>query len=316
MTEATANHTSKRRPRFTRTKDAPRFQLTERDLAVVRNVARYRFLRSTHISQLLDASNKKIVERLSLLYHAGYLDRPRSQLQYHVRGGGSAPLVYALGNLGAQLLRSRGGAESLDVDWTQKNRESGREFILHTLATADLSVALAAACRGHSGLELQEADALLQSVPSETRSLPRPWAWRVHLQHDGVSIEIGVIPDLVFALILPDGRRRAFFVEIDRGTMPLERLRLTQTSVLRKLLAYRATHAQQLHTKRFGWKTYRTLLVTAGPARASNMRTLVLCTDALRSSPLFLFAEHAAVSSDKVLTSIWVDAQGKGHSLI
>jgi len=33
--------------------------------------------------------------------------------------------------------------------------------------------------------------------------------------------EIGLVPDLVFGLAVPDGSRHCFMVEIDRGTMPI-----------------------------------------------------------------------------------------------
>src|ERR1700728_4384896 len=107
----------RRRPRFARAATPPSFQITDRDAEIVRQVARHRFLRSTHISQLLNAPHKKILERLSPLYHAGYLDRPRAQLEYHVRGGGSAALVYALGDRGASLLVARDGCDNPQINW-------------------------------------------------------------------------------------------------------------------------------------------------------------------------------------------------------
>lgn len=306
----------RRRPRFARADTAPAFQITDRDTEIVRQVARHRFLRSTHVSQLVDAPHKKILERLSPLYHAGYLDRPRAQLEYHVRGGGSAPLVYALGNRGAQLLFARDGHDKTNIDWTHKNRETGREFILHTLAIADVSVALSVACRGRDAIALQGADQLLQSAPPETRSALKPWAWRVQVQHTGEFANIGILPDHVFALILPDGRRRAFFVECDRGTMPVERSTLGQTSMLRKFLAYEGTRKQGLHAQRFGWKAFRTLIVTTNEERAANMRALIARTPALNGSPLFLFADHAMLMGSDILAHEWSDASGKPHTLL
>jgi hypothetical protein len=307
--------TPRRRSRFTRAATPPSFQITERDLAIVRHVARHRFLRSTHISRLIDAPHKKILDRLTALYHAGYLDRPRAQLEYHVRGGGSAPLIYALGSRGAQLLCASDGYDKTNIDWAQKKRESGREFILHTLAIADVSVTFAVACR-EQGIEMQNADHLLRSAPPETQSAFRPWAWRVRAQHRGTVTEIGVMPDSVFALKLPDGRRRAFVVECDRGTMPVERAILEQTSMLRKFLAYESTRKQGLHTTRFGWKAFRTLIVTANEERASNIRALIERTPALKGSPLFLVAEHASLSTANILEKSWRDGAGTLHDLI
>ena len=312
----TSIRTLRRCPRFNRVEIQPAFQITERDVAIVREVARHRFLRSTHISQLLDAPHKKILERLTPLYHTGYLDRPRAQLEYHVCGGGSAPLVYALGNRGAELLFARDGYDKADIDWAHKNRKTGREFILHTPAIADVSVALSIACRGNGAIVLQRADQLLQSAPPETRSALRPWAWRVQVQHNGCTAEVGVLPDYVFALKLPDGRRRAFVVECDRGTMPVARTTLNQTSMLRKFLAYEGTRQQALHTRRYGWKAFRTLIVTPKPERATNMRALVERTSALKGSTLFLFADHASLTPATILGNAWIDSAGKFHSLI
>ncbi len=132
--------TTRRKRRFVR--DEPeRFQLTERDIALVRHVADHRFLRSTHLSKLCQASHAKVCRRLTHLFHAGYLDRPRAQFDHYREGGGSAPMVYALGNRGAQLLIER-GVDVADVDWARKNNLAGRQFILHALAVADVRVAL------------------------------------------------------------------------------------------------------------------------------------------------------------------------------
>lgn len=94
---------SRRKRRFVRETPDP-FQLTERDIAFVRLVAEHRFLRSTHLSDLCQAPHKKVCHRLTSLFHAGYLDRPRAQFEPFREGGGSAAMVYGLGNRGARLL--------------------------------------------------------------------------------------------------------------------------------------------------------------------------------------------------------------------
>ena len=201
------------------------------------------------------------------------------------------------------------------MDWAHKNRETGREFILHTLAIADVRVALALACR-RNGLELQHPDDLLKSVPAETRTARNPWAWRVRVQHNGQTTEVGVVPDYVFALGFPDGRRRAFVVECDRGTMPVARSTLDQTSMLRKFLAYEGTRKQGLHTQRFGWKAFRTLVITSTTERATNMRAAIDRVPCLKGTPLFLFADHASILAVDILGPSWSDANGTLHSLI
>ena len=194
----------RRRPRFSRVTQSIALQLTDRDVEIVRHVASHRFLRSSHLSTLLRASHQKISERLTALFHAGFLDRPRSQLQYHVRGGGSEYYVYALGTRGAHLLRECGASLSCTIDWTRKNRDATHQFLQHTLAVADVRVALAVACRERPGVVLRSAEDLLGDLPAQTRAARRPWSWRVSLQSDGGAHQLGVIPDYVFAIMLPE----------------------------------------------------------------------------------------------------------------
>ena len=104
-----------RRARFTRHAPEP-IQLTADDLAIIRHIAEHRFLRSTHVARLIPhRSYKKLVERLAALYHNGYLDRPRAQLDAYLTGG-SALMVYGLGTRGAQFLADYDGSVSSDLD--------------------------------------------------------------------------------------------------------------------------------------------------------------------------------------------------------
>jgi hypothetical protein len=313
---AIAIATPRRRPRFRRAVERPSFQLTDRDVEIVRHVAAHRFLRSTHLSRLLAAPHHKICERLTSLYHAGYLDRPRAQLEYYVPGGGSAPLIYALANSGARLLIERDYLKASDVDWTHKNQQAGRQFILHTLMVNDVRIALTLACRARSDIALKSPGDLLATLPDQTRADRNPWCLRVRVQHNGAVEEIGLLPDYVFALIMPDGRRRPYVVECDRGTMPVERSTLVQTSMLRKFLAYEAIRQQRLHTTRYGWTNFRVLTVTAGAERADTMCAIINRTPALKSSPLFLFAHHATLLQSDILSHPWHDPASEPHTMI
>src|SRR5260221_788336 len=111
-----------RRPRFRRASEPPAFRVTDDDVAMVRLLARHRFLRSTHIAALVGRSLDRTNDRLSRLFHAGYIDRPRAQLDYYPdRGGG--PMVYALADRGARLLVERDGSIFSNLEWSRKNRQ-------------------------------------------------------------------------------------------------------------------------------------------------------------------------------------------------
>src|SRR5580692_7731522 len=119
---------SSRRPRFRRASEPPAFRLTDDDVVIIRQLARHRFLRSTHIAALVGRSLDRTNDRLSRLFHAGYVDRPRAQLDRFPTSG-TAPMVYALADRGARLLCERNGLCCGTREWNRQNREAHRPFI-------------------------------------------------------------------------------------------------------------------------------------------------------------------------------------------
>src|SRR5438477_10699403 len=142
-----------RRPRFRRASEPPAFRLTDDDVEIVRQLARHRFLRSTHIAALVGRSLDRTNDRLSRLFHAAYLDRPRAQLDYYPTAG-SAPIAYALADRGARLLIERYGITFANVEWSRKNRAAGRPFIEHQLEIIDFYLALQLAARNRRDLRV------------------------------------------------------------------------------------------------------------------------------------------------------------------
>ena len=305
----------RRKRRFVRETPEP-FQLTERDVSLVGHVAHYRFLRSTHLSELCQAPHKKVCDRLTFLFHAGYLDRPRAQFEHYREGGGSSPMVYALANRGAQLLIERHGPDVPDVDWARKNDQAGRQFIQHTLAIAEVRVALQRAIRVRPGFQLLEPRQLLEMAPAETRRRERPWTLRAKVRHNDAAIEFGVAPDYAFAIQYPDGRFRAFLVECDRGTMPVDRANLQQTSLKRKFLAYTAAKRAGLHQHHFGWKTFRVLLVTTNAQRAGNALASIGEYVHDHGRGLFLIADRQSLATADIIAYPWRDALGQAKALV
>src|ERR1043166_6750671 len=222
---------SVRLPRFQRTPGIAPMQLTARDRDIIRHVHRHRFLRSSHIVALTNGSPQQTLRRLQLLFHHGYLERPRAQIDYFHRSG-SCPLVYGIGSKGASLLRREIAAQP--IDWQTKNRSIGRVFLEHAVLTADVMVAIELACR-HGRARVLSGDEL--PVPQATRQ-SESIQWSVNI---GNRMKLGIIPDRVFGLEFPgqpEDRRRAFyFLEADRATMPVVRQSLAQSSFYRKLLA-------------------------------------------------------------------------------
>lgn len=307
---------SERRPRFRRAAERPAFQLTDGDVAIVRLLARHRFLRSTHISALVGRSLDRTNDRLRGLFDTGYVDRPRAQLDYYPNG--SAPMVYALADRGARLLIDRDGVDFANVEWSRKNRRAGRPFIDHQLEIMDFYVALQCAIRNRVDVRLIHPDELVARFPDQSFNSNAPFTLRVRLSSHGVQQEIGVVPDLAFGLRYPDGSRRCYMVEIDRGTMPISRSDFHQTSFERKMRAYLAAYAAKQHERHFGWKTFRVLTVTTDQHRAGSMMKELRKLHVPHSpgTSLFFFSTRGELLASDPLVQGWQDGAGRAARLI
>ena len=312
------NPHSNRSPRFERTDVRP-IRITDRDVEILEYVFDHRFLSSRHITSLLGKGNSRqhLLRRLRLFFHHRYLDRPRAQIAYYRRGG-SRPMIYALGDRGADVLTEKLGVPRGKVRWQQKNRSVGRVFMEHTLKVADFMVELACACREHPTLSLIPEEELLEAAPESTRRKAaegdNPFYWRVQFGSGRRRADVGVIPDKVFALERSDrpaGENRSFFfLEVDRATMSVLTKNLSKSSIYKKLRGYLATWKGELHRERFGFENIRTLFVTTSADRAENFAHASGHAFADQRAPkrkgkIFLFAPQPALSRENVLTYGW-----------
>lgn len=306
-----------RRPRFRRAAEPLAFRLTDGDIEIVRLLALHRFLRSTHIAALVSRSLDRVNDRLLRLFHAGYVDRPRAQLDRYPDSG-STPMVYALANGGARLLAEHASLSFSASDWSRKNDTAGRPFVEHQLEIMDFYVALQIAARGCTDVTLIHPHELVAAFPEPPTQARDPFALRVKLTEGGAVHDIGLVPDLAFGLRFPDGSRRCFLVEIDRGTMPVSRSDIRQTSFARKMRAYLAAHAARLHEPRFGWKTFRVLTVTTEPDRRQSMIDAlgIVPAPSAPGAGLFWFTLRDELRSTNPLQAAWRDGSGRSVSLV
>jgi hypothetical protein len=133
------------------------------------------------------------------------------------------------------------------------------------------------------------------------------------------KVRLGLIPDRVFALDYTDEngeiRRAVFFLEADRGTMPVVRRSLSQTSFYRKLLAYEATWSQGVHRSRFGFNRFRVVTVTASAGRVASL--LETFAKLPRGHRLFLFADRRVLEQPlDLFAPVWRNGSGEPASLL
>jgi hypothetical protein len=182
----------------------------------------------------------------------------------------------------------------------------------------DFYVGVQMAARVRDDVQIIHADELVASFPDQSFSAGNPFSLQTRVNHHGTWFNVGIVPDLVFGLRFRDGSRRCFMVEIDRGTMPIARANLMQTSFERKMRAYLSAHAARQHERHFGWKTFRVLAVTTDATRVQSMQD-ALSRIHISHSPgpqLFLFATRDQLHINDPLLHSWISGDGRGISLV
>jgi DNA-binding Lrp family transcriptional regulator len=284
--------------------------LTARDAAILRAVNRHRFLRSHQIADLVGGSRQQVLRRLQTLYHHGYLERPRCQLDYYQHPG-SRSITYGLASRGAAHLRRADDIPFSRLDWTSRNRAVKRLFLEHALMVSDIMVALEIACRKRGDVRLLIEHEI--PLPAETRNQRAPFQWTV----TGSGKEkLGVIPDRAFALEFGDkGERILCFLEADRGTMPVERAKHDASSIARKLYAYALTWKAGIHRSRFGTSRVRVLTVTTSESRCESIRTAASAVSG--GHGIFLQTHITSdFSTETCLSSVWRNTADELVSLL
>jgi hypothetical protein len=143
--------------------------------------------------------------------------------------------------------------------------------------------------------------------------------WPVTFRYRDDRVEHWVKPDRFVGIAFSDRPAnrnvRNFSIEIDRGSMPLTATSLQKASILRKLLAYQATHNDDVLREIFGIEHAYTLFLACGRRRRDNMVTLareIVQSDRAAASMLFAVQPPApSVGDTPDLSALtWINGLG------
>jgi Replication-relaxation len=303
--------------RFVRPETLPEFRITPRNLALLSYVAKHRLISSDDLALLDGGSTQNVKRELRRLWAHGYLIRPESQLRA-VAVTGPQPMVCAMSNRGARLLREHGHLIDTEIDWSENSRRAGIAFIDHSVARSRFMVAIEVAQRDRNDVELLDAMEIVARAPDKTRHSKQPLKWTAMIPDErGGEVAASVIADDVFALVFDDGTASYFLVEIDRGQMPVRRhaesveemilgKRRLRTYYKHKLATYYHGWRQRRHVEQFGIDQVRVLTITTSPKRVETMLDAVREVTNGKGSDLFLFIDEEALRSKNPLDAVWI----------
>jgi hypothetical protein len=280
---------AKHRPRFRRAAvdERPAFRLTDRDRELLKIIYDYRFItapmlqdlappvaltenQQKALSKLLAAkkattpspepserpqrTKREILRRLQMLYHNGYVQRRKLSDR--------DPIVYSLGNLGADELTLHFGIDRQEIEWTTKNRESSERYMQHGLLVSRFRHALALALRDVADVHLAfwEPSGAFQAKVTYRDTVKTREGTHTAL------VERTIVPDGVFVVTAGD-KRIHYFLEADRSQMSNARF-------LKKLKAYYAFWATYVKDGKrpSPIKQMRVITLTISEARKDNLR--------------------------------------------
>lgn len=198
-----------------------------------------------------------------------------------------SPAVYVLGYQGVQLLTRKAGVpETICEQRRRRYLKLAVSFLSHELEISEFGCQLRVALNSQTDAELLEW--------THTGDICVRWAI------NEVVPDLSLIPDAGGSYRL--GRRQFnFFLEMDRGTETLERLRS-------KVDYYRVLKASDLFEKRTPRRSFRLLFVTSSRQRAMNISSHLRSVTDLK----IFIASLDRIDANMLSAAIWYKAGETG----
>jgi Replication-relaxation len=281
-----------KRQKFIRVGATDPLKLTLRDQEFLRAVYEFRFLNTEQLLALYDGSRRNITERLSRLYHHGYLDRPEVQKTKNLV---SSHIVYSLDRKGVDVL-SGDAKEREGILRRVREVNNTSALISHALMISQFRICLTLALKKYPDVKL-------------TR-----WVQgndlKVLLQQRGENAPL--VADAYFVLE-NDEFEYPCFLEADRATE-------TEARFVSKLQMYWRHNRERSFEPSLGVSHFRVLTITPNEKRAENLcRAAMEADDKREGSGLYLFLSEKKYSLTKpeaILSPIWASPKGEGRGII
>ncbi|MDX9859205.1 MAG: replication-relaxation family protein [candidate division Zixibacteria bacterium] len=154
---------------------------------------------------------KALYKRLRQLAKAKYLEPHQALARPMGRGFGGARIAYGLGRASAEAVAAQEGVTVAQVGEIVEANRVKAPFIQHALAVARFRVILELACQASGGK--------VRILFWEQGNVLQDWIWGE--DWEGEERKFSVYPDAFFGIEVEGKGRAHYFLELDRGTMPI-----------------------------------------------------------------------------------------------
>lgn len=259
-----------RRSRFKRTPTGKRLAPTDRDIAILQWLHRYRYLTATQLSAILKPrSDKRFIERLGDLFHeTGLINRPHAQWRsFDAR---YRPLTYELSPSGVALLERRDALSMRATTFSRRMRAGQVVQFNHAMMVVEALLAIELATIEAPDQRFVPVDEILERAPEQTRQVGNPLAIPVTLQPCAELPGLGqpwkthIIPDALYGIeYQTNGEKRYRFWALEcENTTPSRRSSVRHSSIARKRAAYDALIRSRAYRDHWGIPNLKLHLVS------------------------------------------------------
>ena len=267
-----------RRSRFKRTPTGKRLVRTDRDLAILQWLYRYRYLTATQLSAILKPrSNKRFIERLGDLFHeTALINRPPAQWRsFDAR---YRPITYELSPSGVALLEHRNALTKRATTFSRRAKAGRAIQFDHAMMVVEALLAVELATIAKLDQRFVPVDEILERAPEQTCRARNPLAIPVTLQPcadlPGLRKpwQTHIIPDALYGIeyqIDGDARYRFWALECE-NTTPKRRSLARNSSIARKHAAYDALLGSRVYRDHWGIPNLKLHLISREDIRRAT----------------------------------------------
>ncbi len=241
----------------------PNLTIRERDSEIIQIINEYRYLDFELLWRLLASkyserpkeyrigkdgkkrpkqygfTEQALRKRLMQLFNARYLNRQPIADEPIGRGYGSPRAIYSIGPKSADFISKLTGDSIEKIRSVIKSDKKQPFFLRHALEISKFRTILELACQQSNG---------------EVRLL----FWRQGRElmddiHDKDGNRYSVFPDAIFSLVVSGKGKVSYFLEVDRGTMPISASG-SGSDIRKKVLGFWYYRKSERHSKRYYYK--------------------------------------------------------------
>jgi hypothetical protein len=245
----------------------PKFVIRDRDREIMRLIYEHRFLNTNLIWHLLKTDNpenqdykigkdgkkrptkygfgeKALYKRLQQLFHGRYLERHLITDEPVGRGYGSPKAIYGLGLKSAPIIAEITGITSQEIRNIVLSNKIKSPFLRHAIEIATFRVTLELACQATDCrvriLFWEQGQRLQDSVFGKNEK--------------NKEERFSVFPDAFFGIEVEDKGKAHYFLEVDRGTMPIIASK-NRSDIRKKIFGYYYYRKLRKSASRYAYRT-------------------------------------------------------------